>query len=85
MRLICFDKVLRGVNTHGINRLVLCGNKVLHMKDPSNEESSVNIKIFIGLENLRAELPGLTILDFFPFGYLDDKVCNVLRNSDTVS
>ena len=33
--------------------------------DTSREESSVNMKIFIGLEYLHAELPGLTMLDFF--------------------
>ena len=34
-------------------------------KDTSKEESSVDMKIFIGLQDLHAELPGLTMLDFF--------------------
>ena len=33
------------------------------------------MKIFIGLNDLDAELPGLTMLDFF--GYLDGKVWNI--------
>ena len=43
-------------------------------KDTSREESSVDMKIFIVLEDLHAELPGLTLLDFF--GYLNDKLWN---------
>ena len=34
-------------------------------KDISREVSSVNMKIFIGIEELHAELLGLTMLDFF--------------------
>ena len=34
-------------------------------KETSTEESSVNMKIFIGLEDLHAELPGLTMMYFF--------------------
>ena len=34
-------------------------------KDTSKEELSVNMKIFIGLEDLLAELPGPTMLNFF--------------------
>ena len=50
------------------------------MKDTSREESLVNMKMFIGLEDLHAELPGLTMLDFCPFGYLDDKVWSISHN-----
>ena len=38
---------------------VLCGQHQMR------KESSVNIKIFIGLKDLHAELTGLTMLDFF--------------------
>ena len=34
------------------------------LKDPSKEESSVNVKIFIGLKELQAELLGLSMLEF---------------------
>ena len=34
-------------------------------KDISREESSLNMKIFIGLKDLHAELLGLTMLNFF--------------------
>ena len=33
-------------------------------KDTSSKESSVNMNIFIGLKDLHAELPSLTMLDF---------------------
>ena len=46
-------------------------------KDTSKEESSVNINILISLEDLHPELPGLTMLDIFPFGYVDDKFWNI--------
>ena len=46
-------------------------------RDTSREESSVNMTIFIVLKDLHAELPGLTMLDFF--GYLDDKVWNISK------
>ena len=46
-------------------------------KDTSREELSVNMKIFIVLKDLHAEIPDLTMLDFF--GYLDDKVWNILK------
>ena len=66
----------KNVKTKVINRLVQCGDKMLHQvtqatflctcsrEDISKEESSVNMKIFIGLKDLQAELPGLTKLDF---------------------
>ena len=75
------------VNIQRTDRLVLCDNKMLWQltkatfrcaqEDTSKAESSVNMKIFIGLKDLHAELLGLTTLDFFPFGYLDDKVWNI--------
>ena len=36
---------------------------------------------FIGLMDLHAELPGLTMLDFFYLSYLDDKVWNYIPQS----
>ena len=58
-----------------IDRPVLCGKKVFWQltqatficaqEDILKEESSVNMKIFIGLQDLHAELLGLTMLDFF--------------------
>ena len=78
--------IYQGTNTHvniqGIYRLVLCDNKVLQQllcsrKDTSREESSVNRKIFIVLKHLHAELPGLTMLDFF--GHFDNKVWNITK------
>ena len=35
------------------------------------------MKIFIVLNDLHAELPCLTMMDFFPICYLDDKVWNI--------
>ena len=76
--------VLMDVNIQGIDRLVPCDNKLSTAaaytsnislcsgKDTSKEESSVNMKIFIVLKDLHAELLGLTMLGFFD--YLDDKV-----------
>ena len=41
-------------------------------EDTSRAESSVNMKLFIGLKNIRAELPSLTMLDSFRLpSYLD--------------
>ena len=52
------------------NNISLCSRK-----DTSREESSVDMKIFIVLKDLHAELPGLTMLDFS--GYLNDKIWNI--------
>ena len=41
-------------------------NSLCSREDNSREESSVNMKIFIGLKDLHAALPGLTMLVFFP-------------------
>ena len=64
------------VNMAEIDRFVLCGNKVLQQLTQTflcapektlreKNHPLVNMKIFIGLEDLHAELPGLTMLDFF--------------------
>ena len=64
------------VNIQGIYKLVLCGNKVLQQltqvtfrctpeKFTSREESSVNMKIFIGFKDLHAKVQGLTMPDFY--------------------
>ena len=50
-------------------------------KDDSSEESSANMKIFIGLKDLHAKLQGLTMLDF-PFGYLDDKLWSYFEEEE---
>ena len=49
------------------------------------KDSSVYMKIFIRLNDLQADLPGVIIQDFFPFGYVDDKVWNVSSNPHAVS
>ena len=49
-------------------------------KDTSKEESSVKVKIFIGLVYHQAKLPGLNHTRIFPFEYLDYKVWNISRN-----
>ena len=66
---------MQGVDIH-----VLCDNKVLQQLTQATflyasektlrEKSSVNMKISTVLKDLHAELPGLTMLDFF--SYLDD-------------
>ena len=56
-------------NIQGIYRLAAVAYTsniiVCSRKDTSKEESSVNMKIFMSLEDLFAELPSLTKLDIF--------------------
>ena len=81
------------VNVQGIDRFVLSHNKVLQQltqvtflcaPESSKENSSVNMKIFKGLHDLQAKLPGLTMLDFF-LSVTWMKFWNVFRNPHTVS
>ena len=77
-------KVLVDINIQRIDRTVLCDNKVLQQltqatflllcsrKDTLSEQSLVNMKTFIVLKDLHAELLGLTMLEFFD--YLSDNV-----------
>ena len=76
MGLVWYIKVLIDANIQGIDRLVLWDNKgaataytsnisLCFGKDTSREESSANMKIFVDLKDLHAELPSLTMLDFF--------------------
>ena len=74
MVLVSYIKVPIDVNIQGIDRqqgAAPAYTSIISLRsreDTSKEESSANLmKIFIGLEDLQAKLPGLTMLDFFVY------------------
>ena len=94
MGLFWYIKVLIDVHIQGIDRLVLCGNKVLQQltqatsflcsrKDTSREESSVKDIHWFQRSPYRTSGPNHA--GFFPFGYLDDKVWNMSCNPNAVN